>query len=288
MKKKILKILSLILSLSFLLLIFTSCSITMGNPNSEENLEKEKIKKIEDSIKKSKLQYPAKNESFHYNVYEDYIAITKYCGTETEVVVPEKIEDLPVYVLKDEVFREMNVTKIKIAEGIIEIGENCFRSCEELEEILLPKSLRRIGDNAMAQCSSLIEITFPENLSVIPYSVCYECKSLKTVTILSKIEESSIEDSAFLRCSLLENVYMTEKIERIASTAFTDISPDVVFHAPKGCAAAQYCADKLFAYRVVENADKVEETTENGEIVEETTTEDDAGMTEDMMEIEQN
>ena len=249
MKKKVFK-LSILFLLSFLLLLsLSACNVSVSEGEGKQN-DDEKIQRI---IETSALQYPAKNENYYYNVYEDYVAITKYCGTATEVAVPEKIEELPVYVIANRAFEETEVIKVKIPEGIVEIWKECFEGCESLETIELPSTLSWVGERAFADCVALTEIIFPAKVSVISSYVCKGCTSLKEVRILANSNDSAINSYAFSGCTELENVYVTEKITVIAYYSFSDIPSSVIFHAPKGSAAAKFCAENFFAFDVVEN-----------------------------------
>lgn len=46
------------------------------------------------------------------------------------------------------------------AEGIEEIGDDCFRYCHSLEKIVLPSTLKKLGKNCFADCPNLKEIRY--------------------------------------------------------------------------------------------------------------------------------
>ena len=256
--KNILRGISLLLIAVMMLSVLPSCSITIEN-ESKEATEAMKNKEIEKTIASSQLQYPAQNDTFFYNVYTDYVKITKYLGSGGEVNVPSELEGLPVYAIGKETFKETEVTTVTIEEGIYSIGESCFENCALLEFVQMPDSLVKIGQYAFRQCASLKEITFPRQVYEIPYYACYECPSLQTVTILSEKANTRVGGSAFIRCSSLQTVYISEFVTEIISDSFNDVHPDITFYGPAGCAAASFCAERFFNYVVeVEKVEDVE------------------------------
>lgn len=49
---------------------------------------------------------------------------------------------------------------VYFAEGIEEIGDNCFRYCNSLEKIVLPTTLKKLGKSCFADCPNLKEIRY--------------------------------------------------------------------------------------------------------------------------------
>ena len=72
---------------------------------------------------------------------EKGICINKYLGSETSVIVPTQIDDLPV----------------------ISIGDKAFCFCNSLTSITIPDSVTSIGDEAFSGCERL-SITFHESM----------------------------------------------------------------------------------------------------------------------------
>ena len=95
---------------------------------------------------------------------EKGICINKYLGSETSVIVPTQIDDLPVISIGDWAFSGCaSLKSITIPEGIISIGDSAFRNCPILISIKIPDSLTFIGDEAFSGCESL-GITFHESM----------------------------------------------------------------------------------------------------------------------------
>ena len=41
-----------------------------------------------------------------------------------------------------------------------EIGDHCFEYCENLREVVLPRSLKRVGEEAFGGCDGLKSVTY--------------------------------------------------------------------------------------------------------------------------------
>ena len=80
------------------------------------------------------------NEDYTYDKYEDHIVITKYDGSDTEVTIPNTIDNLPV-------------TEIGKKEGY------AFKDCDNITNIMIPDSVIGIGYYAFYGCTSLTFLT---------------------------------------------------------------------------------------------------------------------------------
>jgi len=92
----------------------------------------------------------ATNGDFKYAELDDgTIGITKYVGNATEVTIPSEIDGKCVTTIGDDAFRGCSSLKnIVITDGITTIGECAFMSCSNLCNVSLSKDLTYIGDGA--------------------------------------------------------------------------------------------------------------------------------------------
>lgn len=290
------------------LFLFSGCQSDLGLGSETTKVPEQNQEQVVDNaeaifqiIKEGKLQYPAQNEHFYYNVYDNYVMITKYLGDGSEtVVIPDTIENLPVYVIESSAFYKAPIQKIEISKNVIKIGEDAFAKCEQLtsvtfvdvgelpkdvlkgngvvyieesafeqcillSEIILPDSLVKIGENAFERCESLPNITFPESLTSIGGYAFAECLSFTEISFPSKI--TCISSGLCYGCKNLVKVYVGDTVTEISSSAFSEISTEAVFYGKPHSAAAIYAAERFYSFVILEEEEegKEAETTETAE-----------------------
>ncbi len=186
---------------------------------------------------------------FEYEVNDDGgITITKYIGTDTDVVIPEKIDGKNVTVIGEGAFRENqtltlvaipdtvwlideaafvfcnNLTTVRLSQNLEVIFTSAFDSCKKLSNIRLPGSLTHIGERAFAMCESLKQITIPascyhndakEYYMSMFYAFAYS--GLESVVIEEGVQ--FIPSFAFLETNIKE-IVIPASVEKIASDAF--------------------------------------------------------------------
>ena len=87
---------------------------------------------------------------------------------ETEVVIPDTINGLPVTGIGDWAFYECkNLKKIELPESIEKIGENAFDQCISLKEIRIPSRVTALGEWIFSGCSALEKVELPESIEKI-------------------------------------------------------------------------------------------------------------------------
>ncbi len=123
----------------------------------------------------------------------------------------------------------INLTEVKLSEGLEVIGENAFYGCKNLIDVTVPASVNKIAKNAFYGCESLnTEKLFVESSNLveigesafastkmdsikIPASVkvigtsCFRDSTVKAVYLPSALE--TIKNYAFFNCLKLAKVY---------------------------------------------------------------------------------
>ena len=168
MKKKIL----FCLAACLLPLSFTSCS---GNNSSEHYT----ITEGTDGIQ------------YELNEAQDGYIVTDSLTIETDIIIPELYNNLPVREIGPAAFRYDTLdsitlprslrkiddeaflglvdagsgllTSIVVTEGVEEIGDKAFYYCPSLREIKLPKTLKKIGEKAFGLNANLSKISLENN-----------------------------------------------------------------------------------------------------------------------------
>ena len=92
---------------------------------------------------------------------EDSITILydKTYVTAESVIIPDKIDGMPVTEILPYVFFESQITSIKLPDSLETIGECAFMFCENLKNIEIPESVKYICENAFNSCTAAESIT---------------------------------------------------------------------------------------------------------------------------------
>ena len=86
--------------------------------------------------------------------------ITGYDGIDTVVVIPSKINGIPVETIGHFAFQNSAVTSVTIPDSVTVIQSCAFYNCGNLETIRIPVSVTFIGDLAFAGCPSSMTVTY--------------------------------------------------------------------------------------------------------------------------------
>ncbi|MBQ3489309.1 MAG: leucine-rich repeat protein [Clostridia bacterium] len=175
------------------------------------------------------------------------LIITSYKGTDTDVVIPDKIGKTAVTAIDSQAFDPMapRLTEIQrkarkelfsvvFPETITKIPERLFAGLSELkiitlgektekigkqafsytglEEIILPNSIRKIDDCAFRGCSNLKTIKLPKNLTSLSYGI-FENTGFETFEVPEHIE--NIGSRAFNECKKLKTLILPKHIQKI-------------------------------------------------------------------------
>ena len=70
---------------------------------------------------------------------------------------------------------------LTIPEGVVEIDDYAFYSCQQLTDINLPKSLTSIGEYSFLDCNNLTNITITENVTFIGSYAFFRCDKMTSV-----------------------------------------------------------------------------------------------------------
>lgn len=146
--------------------------------------------------------------------------ITGYNGTDTVVVIPSKINGVPVETIGHTAFRYSSVTSVTIPDSVTFISDSAFAYCSSLTNISIPNSVTAIGSFAFEGCTKLESITLPSSLLTISEFLFYDCSQLTTIHIPDSV--SSIRTYAFYNCGKLETIRIPVSVTSIGSYAFDD------------------------------------------------------------------
>lgn len=116
--------------------------------------------------------YQIQSGDYYYEIMpDDSIKIDSYSGSDTELILPNTIDNKIVSTLGTMMFYYSNnrdsVTKVVVPEGITDIDGAAFFGCSSLTEVSLPSTLQTIRYGAFYECSNLSKITIPSSVTTI-------------------------------------------------------------------------------------------------------------------------
>ena len=163
--------------------------------------------------------YKSPDGNFEYTIGSDgNITIGSYIGKGGEAVVPSAIGGRKVTKLAN-TFNGSSVTSVTIPDGITELGEYVFSTCDNLTTVKLPSTITVIPKSAFAYCPKLTTVTIPENVTTIDDKAFYSCEGLTSIKIPSKV--SYIGAQAFYYCRSLTGIAIPAGITAVNDSTFS-------------------------------------------------------------------
>lgn len=105
-----------------------------------------------------------------------------------------------------------DIKKVYVEKGITDLGPNGFTNCKNLEEIVLPDSIKKIHKDAFVGCESLKKIILPKKLKKLEEKTFNKCNKLEELVIPDSVEV--IEKNAVYQCKALKKVVLPKRLKR--------------------------------------------------------------------------
>ena len=156
---------------------------------------------------------------FIYEVSQDgtKIYINQYVGTAETVVIPAKIDGLPV----------VSIVGVRNS-GNFEKG--AFEG-SQIQSVTIPESVTSIGLDAFKDCTKLTQVTVSENIKIIQGGAFRNCVALKRMD-LSQTKVQIIDYTAFYGCTALTEIKFSNNVTEIGRKAFADCASLVALDFP--------------------------------------------------------
>ena len=172
-----------------------------------------------------------------YTVLDDGTArIDTWWSDDTELEIPASIDGHPVSRIGDGAFAFCEFESVTVPEGVIEIGDNAFECCENLESVTLPRGLARLGKSAFYECTELASVELGEGLTTLEPHVFAWCESLRDFAVPEGVR--TIEPFAF-EYSGLRRIELPTSLEAIrdpqGNTGIPEVEAFFTDCAFKGC-----------------------------------------------------
>ena len=108
--------------------------------------------------------------------------------------------------------------KYIMPNSVKEIGNNAFRGCDSIKEVVVSKNVVEIGWSAFYHCNNLNKINIPIGVTSVKSGTFSSCVSLSSIELPESI--TNIESTAFYGCINLLHITMTRNIKKIDEYAF--------------------------------------------------------------------
>ena len=154
--------------------------------------------------------------TYQYSEEYDVISITDYVGTRKDVVVPSEIDGHVVKNIK--LYGNEIIESIVLPDTMDKINPTSFKSCINLQRVVLGRNITTIYDQAFKDCTKLESINFPHGLIKIYPEAFKNCVKLKKAILPNGLESIGVE--AFSECSGLTEVFIPNTVTLIGTSAF--------------------------------------------------------------------
>lgn len=184
-------------------------------------------------------------QDYNYMTNDGAVKIIRYLGDDEAVVIPESIGGLPVVsigelafehngnlksaIIPDTVrniergaFSNSGLTNIIISGGVTNIANEAFRSCTNLQVVVIPDSVVSVGDFAFDICSGLNSAVIGSGVVNIGTRAFGYCNGLRYLAIPDSV--NAIGEDAFYSCKNLTNILLGTGVTSIGQHAFYDCS----------------------------------------------------------------
>ncbi len=134
--------------------------------------------------------------------------LLRYHGEADKVKIPSGVTKIG-----KAAFAKASVHEIILPEGLSEIGEQAFDSCENLRYVHFPESLTQIAEGAFCRCRSLRDVRLFEGLQALGRYAFFKCKDLNRIELPDTLSE--IGDEAFGYCTNLREIALPKRLATI-------------------------------------------------------------------------
>lgn len=167
----------------------------------------------------------SKGNIFYYsNSGNNEITITGASVSTSDVTIPSTINGISVRYIGYGAFYQNNLESIIIPKTIKSINGYAFSFCPNLSKVTFNNSfyseLEYINEAAFVDCKKLTSISIPSKVKEIKFAAFQGCSALKSVTLASSIHELDIIGAqAFYGCTSITFITFP-KLTRIDNYAF--------------------------------------------------------------------
>ena len=171
--------------------------------------------------------------SFNYSVNNNEVTITGLSGDVTDLVIPDTIAGCPVTAIADSAFAgRKSITSITVPDSVQTIGDGAFKGTSPVSVTLPFIGNSRDADKntgvfgyifGQVHCyySSVpdgVTYQYPDLTGNVRYSYCYYIP--KTIRSVRVTDDPRVPENAFLNCTWIESVELSDSAASVGSRAF--------------------------------------------------------------------
>lgn len=144
--------------------------------------------KIKIRIKLNPVSANKETDASNFIFDKDTKTITKYKGTDKDVVIPDKIDGVAVEKIGKASFGRSKIDSVTFNKSLKEIEQMSFVG-SSVNKVIANEGLEKIGFNAFTNCNGLTEFKFPNSLVSIDRFAFKGCANIEgTLNIGEKFE----------------------------------------------------------------------------------------------------
>lgn len=144
----------------------------------------------------------------------DGTTLVEYTGADTCVQIPEGTVAVAPGAFRD---RKQQLQEVVLPGTLREIMPHTFASCRRLRKVNMPAGLCAIGTGAFQDCDALTEIAIPPGVRRLRRNTFAGCRSLRAVCMPDGLQ--TLEDGVFSDCRALKGIRLPDSLRTIGSTA---------------------------------------------------------------------
>lgn len=179
--------------------------------------------------------------------------ITKYVGTEQNVVIPSSIGGVAVKTIGTDSFASNEtITSVEIPQGVTSIEEEAFLNCPNLKTVVIPKGVESLGQLAFFMCEKLEKVTMGSGIAAIELNTFYGCSSLKSIELPDGV--TKIDSHAFMGCTGLAQISIPSSVTNMEEEIFNKDTEATII-CEEGSKAYEYACANGMKKNVKENTE---------------------------------
>ena len=145
---------------------------------------------------------------FVYSISNEEVTITDYTGTDTDLVIPDRIEGYPVTEIASGAFSYCDtLCAVTIPDTVTDVESWAFGGCRNLTTVTLCDKVSYISSSAFYECN-VKELIVAEGSQSITYDMVVSPYTLESVTIPATVTQ--IDTWAFSNCYMLNAVHIQD------------------------------------------------------------------------------